>query len=132
MLIRRPNIITIFLILISGIILTSAALANDPKSRTEKVCSIGMVKGDTGRTCNVPIPSGCTVANYPGYDDPWAEVDKGGRISCKFDDQKTDWKTNITGTCGKCTTEQCTARFTVKFNCQENMAPSIPQNLRNR
>ena len=54
-----------------------------------------MVKGEQGRTCEVPIPSGCTVANFPGYDDPWIDVSKGGKTSCAIDEEKTDWKTKI-------------------------------------
>ena len=72
------------------------------------------------------------ILNNPGFEEPSAEVDKGGRISCKFDDTKTDWETKITGTCGTCITKQCTARFSVKFNCTENVPPASPQNPRLR
>jgi len=129
---RYPNIIILILIMTGGLVAPSFTSASEPISRTETVCTIGMLEGDTGRTCDVPIPDNCTVANYPGYDEPWAEVDKGGRISCKFDDKKTDWKTKITGTCGKCITKQCTARFSVKFNCTENVPPASPHNPRIR
>ncbi|MCZ6799176.1 MAG: hypothetical protein O7F12_01680 [Nitrospirae bacterium] len=129
---RYPNIIILILIMTGGLVAPSFTSASEPISRTETVCTIGMLEGDTGRTCDVPIPDNCTVANYPGYDEPWAEVDKGGRISCTFDDKKTDWKTKITGTCGKCITKQCTARFSVKFNCTENVPPASPHNPRIR
>ena len=129
---RYPHMILPLLIMMGGIVGPSQSFASEPQSRTETVCTIGMVEGETGQTCDVPIPANCTVANYPGYDEPWAEVDKGGRISCRFDDKKTDWKNKIAGTCGKCTTKQCTARFSVKFNCIGNVPPSSPQNPRLR
>ena len=70
---------------------------SDPLSRTESICNLGMVKGENDRGCDVPIPAGCTVAKFPGYSEPWADVSKGGRISCQFDEQKTDWKSKIVG-----------------------------------
>jgi len=38
--------------------------------QTEAMCTIGMVKGEKGRTCEVAIPDGCTTAKVPGYDQP--------------------------------------------------------------
>ena len=104
--------------------------AAESQSRTESNCTIGMAKGDKKAECQVPILNGCTVAQFPGYDEPWAEASKGGATSCKFDPQKTDWKTSIVGTCQACKTEQCTGRFTVMFNCTDNVpsaSPAFPQ-----
>lgn len=100
--------------------------ATESQSRTETNCTIGMAKGDTQAECQVPIPSGCTVAQFPGYDQPWADVSKGGRTSCAFDKKRTDWKTSIIGTCTSCQTEQCTGRFIVMFNCSDNVPPANP------
>ena len=109
-------------------ILANHAEAGESQSRTESNCTIGMVKGNTTAECQVPIPHGCTVAQFPGYDEPWADISKGGRTSCIFDPQRTDWKTHIVGTCQKCETEQCTGRFTVMFNCSDNVPPANPAN----
>lgn len=102
----------------------------DPQSRTESACTIGMIKDESGKSCEVPMPNSCTVATYPGFSEPWAEIDKGGRIECEFDQKKTDWKKHIVGSCGKCETPQCTARFMVKFNCSGNVPPASPKNPR--
>ena len=102
----------------------------ESQSRTESNCTIGMVKGEKKAECQVPIIDGCTVAQFPGYDEPWAEATKGGATSCKFDEKKTDWKTSIVGTCDACKTEQCTGRFIVMFNCSGNVpsvSPAFPQ-----
>jgi len=104
--------------------------ATEYQSRTESNCTIGIVKGDTTAECHVPILNGCTVAQFPGYDEPWAEVSKGGATSCEFDPQKTDWKSSIVGTCQACKTDQCTGRFTVMLNCADNIPaanPAFPQ-----
>ena len=100
---------------------------SDPQSRTESICNIGMVKGEAQKSCQVPLPAGCTVAQFPGYDEPWVDASKGGGTTCRFDEQKTDWKTKITGVCQKCTTDHCSGRFSVMFNCSENIPPANPQ-----
>lgn len=100
--------------------------AAESQSRTESNCTIGMAKGGKKAECHVPILNGCTVAQFPGYDEPWAEATKGGATSCQFDTKKTDWKTSIVGTCEACKTEQCTGRFTVMFNCADNVPPANP------
>jgi hypothetical protein len=96
---------------------------------TESVCNFGMEKGETSRSCQVPIPFGCAVAKFPGTQQPWTNVSKGGHTSCQFDESSTDWKLRITGTCGKCTTSRCSARFSVMFNCSSpgSPAPYKPQ-----
>ena len=88
--------------------------------RTESICNLGMVKGEEGRTCEVPIPSGCQVANFPGFDAPWVDVSKGGKTTCEIDKDQTDWKTRIVGSCGPCGTDNCSARFSVMFTCGES------------
>ncbi len=124
-----------FLCLYLGILLSSGtwfmadlAEAVESLSRTETNCTIGMAKGKTKAECQVPIPNGCTVAQFPGYDEPWAEATKGGATSCQFDTEKTDWKTSIWGTCQACKTDHCTGRFTVMFNCLDNIPPANPGN----
>lgn len=108
--------------------LTCPALAaSDPLARTESICNLGMVKGEAPKSCSVPIPDNCSVAKYPGYDDPWADVSKAGGTSCEFDVQQTDWKTKIVGTCDECLTDQCSGRFSVMFNCTQNIPPANPQ-----
>ena len=84
---------------------------------TESNCNFGMAKGDSEQSCEVPIPSGCQVANFPGYEEPWSNISKGGLTDCRFDSTKTDWKTHIVGSCSTCRSENCTARFSVVFNC---------------
>jgi len=86
---------------------------------TEFNCSFGMARGETQQTCQVPIPTGCVVANFPGSTRPWTSISKGGNTLCKFDDKATDWKTRITGTCGKCKTGHCSVQFIVKFDCSQ-------------
>lgn len=115
------------LLSVSGLIGSSSKLqAAESLSRTESNCTIGMTKGDAKAECRVPIPHGCTVAQFPGYPEPWADISKGGGTSCEFDQKHTDWKTAIVGTCQKCKTEQCTGRFMVMFNCSDNVPPANP------
>ena len=104
---------------LSGILFMGNVTVN-AEPQTESICNLGMVKGEQGRTCEVPIPSGCTVANFPGYDDPWIDVSKGGKTSCAIDEEKTDWKTKIVGSCGPCGTDNCSARFSVMFTCGDD------------
>ena len=98
----------------------------DPVARTESICNLGMIKGEGQKSCRVPIPADCSVANFPGYDEPWVDVSKAGRTSCQIDSQQTDWKTQIIGTCGECTSDQCSGRFSVMFNCTHNIPPASP------
>ena len=133
---KNLRITRFFIFLSLGIFLTNAAspivdsVGAESQSRTESNCTVGMVKGEKTAECHVPIIDGCTVAQFPGYDEPWAEASKGGATSCQFDEKKTDWKTSIVGTCQACKTEQCTGRFTVMFNCSGNVpsvSPALPQ-----
>lgn len=100
--------------------------AAESLSRTESNCTVGMAKGETQAECQVPIPKGCTVAQFPGYPEPWADISKGGGTSCAFDQKRTDWEKSIVGTCQNCKTEQCTGRFIVMFNCMDNVPPANP------
>jgi len=95
----------------------SAQPLDDLGATTELSCSFGMAKGEAGQTCQVPFPEGCLVAHIPGSKTPWATISKGGATLCKFDNKATDWKTRITGVCGRCTSPQCSAQFHVRFNC---------------
>ncbi len=101
--------------------------ASDSRSRTEANCTIGMVKGDAKAECRVPIPNGCSVAQFPGYPEPWVDISKGGGTFCQFNEKQTDWKTSIVGSCQACTTDQCTGRFMVMFNCVNNVPPANPR-----
>jgi len=92
---------------------------SDSTATTEFNCSFGMGKGEAGQSCAVPIPPGCVVAHIPGTTKPWTNISKGGNTLCKFDDKTTDWKTRITGTCGKCKTGHCSVQFIVKFDCSQ-------------
>ncbi len=103
----------------SGILFMNGTVAS-AEPRTESICNLGMVKGEQGRTCEVPIPSGCKVANFPGYDDPWIDISKGGKTSCAIDEKQTDWKTRIVGSCSACGTDNCSARFSVMFACGDS------------
>jgi hypothetical protein len=70
------------------------------------------------------------VAHFPGTTRPWSNVSKGGITTCRFDEKNTDWKTRITGTCDKCKTAQCSARFGVMFDCSAHLPPPTTQATR--
>lgn len=87
-------------------------------TQTSGSCQIGAIKkGASGRQCDVAIPPSCKVATNTTTKQHWADIQKAGQISCRFDKNLTDWKTRITGSCGRCETRQCTAKFTVYFDC---------------
>ena len=94
-----------------------AQMPSEFPATTEQACSFGMAKGEPSHTCQVPIPAGCLVAHAPGTNKPWTTISKGGKTVCRFDDKQTDWKTKITGTCGRCSTAQCSVQFIVRFDC---------------
>jgi hypothetical protein len=94
-----------------------AQMPSEFPATTEQACSFGMAKGEPSHTCQVPIPAGCLVANAPGTNKPWTTISKGGKTFCRFDEKQTDWKTKITGTCGRCSTAQCSVQFIVRFDC---------------
>ncbi len=119
--------IIVFLITGSGLLgILNKGEAADSQSRTEANCTIGMVKGDAKAECRVPIPDGCSVAQFPGYPEHWVDISRGGGTICQFNEKQTDWKTSIVGSCQACTTDQCTGRFMVMFNCVNNVPPANP------
>lgn len=95
----------------------AAQMPSDFPATTEQSCSFGMAKGEPSHQCQVPVPSGCLVANAPGTNKPWTTVSKGGKTFCRFDEKQTDWKTKITGTCGRCSSGHCSVQFIVRFDC---------------
>ena len=86
---------------------------------TESTCNFGMIKGERGQRCTIPIPAGCVVGTVPGTDKPWSNISKGGATTCRFEEATTDWKTRVVGACGKCTSPQCSARFSVMLDCSK-------------
>lgn len=87
-------------------------------TQTSSSCQIaGIKKGASGRHCEVPIPPSCKVATNVVTKTHWADIEKSGGISCRFDEKRSDWKTRIIGSCGTCSARQCTAKFTVYFDC---------------
>lgn len=104
---------------------TAAQAPTDPGATTESSCNFGMAKGQAKGSCDVPMLAGCVVAHFPGTTRPWSSLSKGGNTTCRFDDKATDWKTRITGSCDKCKTPQCSARFGVMFDCSASMPPPI-------
>ncbi len=118
---RASSIPLALALLLGGILLDLAAAQplEEPTATTELSCNFGMGKGETKRSCQVPFPAGCIVANLPGTTTPWATISKGGRTKCRFDESQTDWKTRITGICGRCTSAQCSAQFSVRFDCSK-------------
>jgi hypothetical protein len=117
-------IVTVGFLTLFGLLILqpSDANAQDPygfAATTERSCSFGMAKGEPSQKCQVPIPAGCLVANVPGTTKPWTTISKGGKILCRFDEKASDWKTKITGTCGRCSSGQCSVQFIVRFNCSQ-------------
>lgn len=95
----------------------NAQVPSEFPATTEQACSFGMAKGEPSHACQVPIPAGCLVATAPGTNKPWTTISKGGKTNCRFDEKHTDWKTKITGACGRCSTAQCSVQFIVRFDC---------------
>jgi hypothetical protein len=106
---------------------TAAQPLGESSATTETTCNFGMAKNEKRQSCQIPIPSGCVVANFPGTTKPWTNISKGGLTTCRFNDKETDWKTRITGTCSKCTTSHCSARFAVVFDCSAVLPPPTRQ-----
>ena len=100
---------------------------SDSTATTESSCNFGMTKGEARGSCSVPMPGGCVVAHQPGSTKPWVNISKGGYTTCRFNEKETDWKTRIIGTCDKCKSAQCSARFGVMFDCSATNPPPIPQ-----
>ncbi len=96
-----------------------AQTLSESTATTEQSCSFGMAKGEASQSCHVPFPTGCLVANSPDTDKPWTTISKGGKTFCRFDDKATDWKTKITGSCGRCKSDHCSVQFIVRFDCSQ-------------
>ncbi len=114
---------------IVGGMLFMGSVAGGAEPRTESICNLGMVNGEQGRSCEVPIPSGCQVAKFPGYEAPWIDISQGGKTSCAIDNEKTDWTTRIVGSCGACGTDHCSARFSVMFTCEDSPSSVQPRKI---
>jgi hypothetical protein len=95
----------------------AAQPTDESHATTEHSCSFGMGKGEPSHSCAVPFPAGCRVAQAPGSSKPWATISKAGRLMCRFDEKRTDWKSKITGACGRCNSGHCSAQFSVRFDC---------------
>ncbi len=117
---------------LTGLVLfgIGAAVAADAQpigsqTQTSSSCQIGNIKkGVGGKQCEVPIPKTCKVALNVATKTHWTDIEKSAGISCRFDNKLTDWKTQITGTCRTCQARQCSAKFTVYFDCpQSGKAP---------
>jgi hypothetical protein len=98
---------------------SQAQTLSESTATTEQTCSFGMAKGEASQSCHVPFPTGCLVANVPETDKPWTTISKGGKTFCRFDDKATDWKTKITGSCGRCKSDHCSVQFIVRFDCSQ-------------
>jgi hypothetical protein len=98
---------------------SQAQTLSESTATTEQACSFGMAKGEASQSCHVPFPTGCLVANVPETDKPWTTISKGGKTFCRFDDKATDWKTKITGSCGRCKSDHCSVQFIVRFDCSQ-------------
>jgi hypothetical protein len=107
--------------------LAAAQPFGDSSATTEYSCNFGMAKGQAKQSCRIPIPPGCVVANFPGTQKPWTNISKGGNTLCRFNDKETDWKSRVVGTCNRCKTAQCSARFAVMLDCSANAPPPISQ-----
>ncbi len=118
----RPWLLTVLFFIPFPIVIlpTHDVTAQDMGSSsatTELSCSFAMEQNEPGHRCRVPFPEGCLVASIPGTTQPWTTVSKGGRLQCRFDEKKTDWKTTIVGVCGRCQSVHCSAHFSVRFDC---------------
>lgn len=119
---RHP--IRLVLFFVTGLLLTtwlgseaSAQAPEDSHVTTERYCSFMMAKGEPKQECEVPMPKGCRVAQFPGTTTPWTTISRGGKTACHFDKARTDWRTRIIGSCSACKTEHCSASFHVKLDC---------------
>ena len=107
-----------FALLVIGVAVQADAQPLDRQTQTSSSCQIGNIKkGTSGKQCDVPIPPSCKVAVNQATKLRWTDIEKSPGISCRFDNTRTDWKTTITGTCGTCQARQCSAKFTVYFDC---------------
>jgi len=115
-------------LLLIGVAVQADAQGLGRDTQTSSSCQIGNIKkGIGGKQCQVPIPKTCKVATNVATKTHFADIEKSGNMSCRFDDKLTDWKTRITGTCGTCQARQCSAKFVVYFDCpQPDSKPKAP------
>ncbi len=119
----RRWMIWYFSLSVTLLLLTTDAQGLGRDTQTSTSCQIGAIKkGATGNQCDVPIPPTCKVATNVSTHSHWTGIEKTGGMSCRFDPKLTDWKTRITGTCSKCLARECTAKFTVYFDCAPSTA----------
>lgn len=126
---QSPRLFVTGLVLfVVGLTVAADAQPLGRQTQTSSACQIANIKkGIGGKTCVVPIPKTCKVAINVATNTHWADIEKSPGISCRFDDKHTDWKTQITGTCGPCRARQCSAKFTVYFDCpQPDGSPQTP------
>jgi len=113
-------LLTGLVLLAIGVTVSADAQPLGRDTQTSSSCQIGNIKkGIGGKQCEVPIPKSCKVAINTATQTHWADIEKSGGLSCRFDDKLTDWKTRITGTCRTCQARQCNAKFTVYFDCPQ-------------
>jgi hypothetical protein len=113
-------ILTGLLLLAIGATVSADAQPLGRDTQTSSSCQIGNIKkGVGGKQCDVPIPPSCKVAINASTKTHWTDIEKSGGLSCRYDKKLTDWKTRITGTCGTCQARQCSAKFTVYFDCPQ-------------
>ena len=126
---RRARLLLTGLVLLAiGVTVSVDAQPLGRDTQTSSSCQIGNIKkGASGKQCDVPIPPSCKVAINATTKMHWADIEKSSGLSCRFDNKLTDWKTRITGTCGACQARQCSAKFTVYFDCtQPDSKPKSP------
>jgi len=121
-------LLTGLVLLAIGVTMSADAQPVGRDTQTSSSCQIGNIKkGVGGRQCEVPIPQNCKVAINAATKTHWTDIEKSGGLSCRFDSKLTDWKTRITGTCGTCQARQCSAKFTVYFDCPKpDSQPKAP------
>jgi len=120
MVFMRPArcLLTGLVLLTIGVTVSADAQPLGRDTQTSSSCQIGNIKkGLGGKQCDVPIPPGCKVAYNQATKALWTDIEKSGGLSCRFNDNLTNWKTRITGTCDACKARQCNAKFTVYFDC---------------
>ena len=111
-----------FIVSITLLSLSTDAQGLGRDTQTSASCQIGGIKkGVTGKQCDVPIPPACTVATKSPHRPVGRYRKDPARMSAGLP-KLTDWKTRITGSCSKCLARQCTAKFTVYFDCPPSTA----------
>ena len=121
-------LLTSLVLLVIGTSMQADAQPLGRQTQTSSACQVANIKkGISGKQCEVPVPKTCKVATNVATNTHWADIEKSAGISCRFDNKNTDWKTRITGTCGACQARQCSAKFTVYFDCpQPDNIPKAP------